>query len=105
MQISGSTRWCRMAPGATDASIRGCEGGTVLVEPNVLEIERLSVDADHRRRDPVRVTTTVDDASHQRRDIGAILVGRQPVALARPPRRLVDDASVGRYVKPGERAD
>src|SRR4051794_20160985 len=101
MQISGSIRCCLMTTAVSVAtSMKGLSA-----EAHVLEIDRLAVDADRRRGDPVGELAGLDDASHQRRDEGPIFIARQPLALVRLPLSLVDYPPVGRHADAGERAD
>ena len=49
-----------------------------LVEADVFEVDRLAIDADYRRRNPVGKLARLDDASHQAGDELAIALRRQP---------------------------
>src|SRR5438034_11623983 len=65
-------------PGAFDRSVPRCDCSTITaksfracvdtlsVEADILEINRLIVDAAHRRSDPVGEFAWLDDAAHQR---------------------------------------
>src|SRR6476661_7631585 len=98
MQISGSIRCCLMTVAAASMAI-GVRARRVArdyctiprpaprdrtlrsVEPDVLEVDRLLVDAHWRRSDPSRELAALDDAAHQRRDKRAVFRGRQPASL------------------------
>src|SRR6185369_7520596 len=109
MQISGSIRCCLIstASAATAVSIvEVCaKAGTVSAEADVLEIDRLAIDADRGRRDPAGELAGLDDAAHQRADERAVGRARQPFGLVRLPLVLADDAPLGRHADAGERAD
>src|SRR4029079_19764798 len=102
MQISGSIRCWRMT--STDVA-SAFMSSIALIEADILKVDGLLVDAHRRRRNPVREPAGLDDAAHQRRDECAVLGRSQPLALMRGPLGRVDDASVGRDARIGQRAD
>src|SRR5262245_29204879 len=61
---------------------------------DVLELDRLAVDAARRRRDPARELAGLGDRLHQRRHVDLVVGRRQPRVLAGVPLRLADDAAV-----------
>src|SRR5712691_2663962 len=74
-------------------------------EANVLEVARLAVDAARRRGDPVRHLPPLGHRLHQATHVGRVLLGGQPVAMARVPLRLAHDPAVRGDLDFRERAD
>src|SRR5262245_1311165 len=61
---------------------------------HVLEIARLVVDADARRRDPARELARLGDGLHQALDEVAVRRRRQPLILVARPAGVVDDLAL-----------
>ena len=74
-------------------------------EVHVLVLERLSVDAVARWRDPGGDLSALVDRPHQGSDVGLVNVGGQPRRLALRPLVSGDPNAVGRCLDPLERAD
>src|SRR5260370_3579432 len=74
-------------------------------ETNVLEIGGLAVDAARGRRDPVGDLAALGHRLHQAPHVGLILLGGQPVAMARVPLRLSDDPAIRGHLDLPEGAD
>src|SRR5580700_12147908 len=75
------------------------------IESDILEFDGQAVDAANRRRNPVRELAGLDDAAHQRLDVGMIGCVRQPVSHAASPFGFGDDAAIGGDVMAGELPD
>src|ERR1044071_2659917 len=54
-----------------------------LLEPDVLELERLALDADGGRGDPVGDLAGLRDGVHEALDVLAVCAGGEPLGLAR----------------------
>jgi hypothetical protein len=77
-----------------------------VVEANILEINRLSIDAPGRGRDPVRHLAGLQHRlGHQRGDIGAVGGTRQPLLAVPLPFGGRDDLARGRDRSAGKGAD
>src|SRR5260370_20893575 len=74
-------------------------------EPNVLEIGGVAVDAARGRRDPVCDLAALGHRLHQAAHVGLILLGGEPVSMARVPLRLADHSAVRRHLDLREGAD
>src|SRR6266851_5403920 len=74
-------------------------------ETNVLEVGGLAVDAARGWRDPVGHSAALGHRLHQAPHVGLVLLGGQPVAMARVPLRLSDDPAVRRHLDLREGAD
>src|SRR5713101_6959322 len=74
-------------------------------ETNVLEVGGLAVDAARGWRDPVGHSAALGHRLHQAPHVGLVLLGGQPVAIARVPLRLSDDPAVRRHLDLREGAD
>src|SRR5689334_21726450 len=73
---------------------------------DIVEIRRLAVDAPGRRRDPACHAAGLDHrARHQRLDIAAIRLGRQPLRRAALPFLGTDDPAIRCRVEVGEDPD
>src|SRR6516162_10791833 len=79
--------------------------GRSLCEANVVEVERLAVDAVARRCDPCGDLAPLVHRLHQRPHVGLVHVGGQPLALAALPLLRRDLLAVRGGLDPGERAD
>src|ERR1700761_8403270 len=104
MQISGSIRCCLMTLMSTAMSIVNLLGVAAhprasakpaSTEADVLEIDRLPVDAHHRRCDPAGELARIDHAAHQRCHESEVVGSRQPLVLLGGPFLLADHAAVG----------
>src|SRR3546814_13004063 len=91
MQTSGSIRCCLTTWAGCDAVI-----AVVLIETHVLEIDRLTVDADHGRCNPVGKLARLDHAPHQGCDKTPVLGRRPPVVFVRLPLLVAQPGAVGR---------
>lgn len=76
-----------------------------LIKSHIFEIRGLIVDTAIGRGDPIRIFSRLDDTAHQRLNIGAIRLCRQPIRDVRLPRFFVDDLSGRRNANAGERTD
>src|SRR5262249_31295296 len=74
-------------------------------ELHVLEIARLVVDADARRRDPARKLSGVINRFHQRGDEISIRGGGKPFVLLPLPCPRVEQLAVGRGMNVAKLAD
>src|SRR5678816_4097519 len=102
MQISGSMRCC-LTNLISDGfiAISTAEYGARpavwwrrgSVEPDVLEVDGLPIDAHDRRRDPIGELSGFDDAPHQARDEGAVTRTWKPLVDLRFPRGVADHSA------------
>src|SRR5262245_60466533 len=67
----------------------------VLVKPHILKVDRPTLDANRRWRNPVGKFAWFDDSSHQRGDEGAILIRGKPVADVCVPLDIRNDLPLG----------
>src|SRR5437899_7805004 len=74
-------------------------------QADVLEIDRLAVDAAGRRRDPVGEAAALGDRLHQALEVRLVGLGRQPLGPLRIPLGLAENATVGRDLDLAEVAD
>src|SRR6266849_1075297 len=77
----------------------------LLGEPDVLEVDGLAVDPAGGRGQPAGELARLDHRLHQALNVLLVILGGQPVAVARVPLRLADDAPVGRHAHLPEAAD
>src|SRR5438874_2679186 len=100
MQVSGSMRCCRSISGTAFAV-----SATVSAKAHVLEVERLPVDPNRRRRNPARELAWLDDASHQGRNEGAVVGRGEPFPLVPRPLPVADHAAIRADPHTGQRTD
>src|SRR5262245_33674355 len=107
MQISGSITCWFSTSSATAMSISAsglhhAPNTAASTEAHVVELDRLPVDAHHRRGDPAGELARLDHAAHQAGDERAVLVGGQPLPDLVAPLGFADHAAVGRHLDAGQ---
>src|ERR1700730_3850816 len=103
----GAIMPCEYSPNAGPGvfEVTALTASPASAETNVLEIGGLAVDAAGRRRDPVGDLAALGHRLHEAAHVGLVLVGGEPVAMARVPLRLADDPPVRRHLDLREGAD
>src|SRR2546422_3872744 len=105
---AGTVIPCEYMPSAGPSSLEVIALGamvTLLPEPDVLEVDGVAVDPAGGRGDPAGDLARLDDRLHGALDAFLGVLGREPVAVARGPVRLADDAPVRSDADLGEAAD
>src|SRR5579863_3304534 len=103
---AGRTKTTRAIPCPSFSIVRVCmtrsdlqspasSGPFGSIKPDVFAIERLLIDPDARRRDPIGKFPGLSDPDHQRLNECAVVRGRQPIIYTSVPLCLAHDLSFG----------